>query len=278
MLFVNYAVDYLIVRLFVCSGNRGSQRTPLGIKDKLQTIIQNIIASNDSATSRNSVKATFDKDTLSEVHASLNNVDKLRSLVAKCYQKMHPYEHFENSQILIICMLDLQAKELQKLKSFQIDLTFKRVHGDINEFKINSYDNTHKLTEAYQRLFSRLFEVIENLSGIAVKFYHIDSTRKEKEAKKEIKKTVMSEITNQEKPRIKRKSTIDDNVRRKKNKIDNGDQENSFEIDRQHTILQIEIEERKMQLAERQTANHRALAEIEKLELENIKLRKELEN
>ncbi|CAB4494747.1 unnamed protein product [Rhizophagus irregularis] len=89
----------------------------------------------------------------------------------------------------------------------------------------------------------------------------------------------MSEITNQEKPRIKRKSTIDDNVvRRKKNKIDDGDQENSFEIDRQHTILQIEIEERKMQLAERQTANRRALAEVEKLELENIKLRKELEN
>ena len=28
---------------------------------------------------------------MSEVHASLNNVDKLRSLVAKCYQKMHPY-------------------------------------------------------------------------------------------------------------------------------------------------------------------------------------------
>ncbi|CAB4408423.1 unnamed protein product [Rhizophagus irregularis] len=470
------------------------ERTPLGIKDELQTMIQNIIASDDSATPRNSVKATFDKDTLSEVHASLNNVDKLRSLVAKCYQKMHPYgqgnlgllhsvqckkfdmhnyvrriEHFENGQTLIICMLDLQAKELQKLKSFQIDLTFKRVHGDINEFEINSYDNTHKLTEAYQRLFSRLFEVVENLSGIAVKFYHIDgtgwecilgdldaaqakglglaltkrdpsknwemhlthifksclvhfkrnlvakkfnnevyslavsipskssadevhkifekletyndqrvmdwiqyyqqtyvlaslnkhisnmeneiwenygnntntaeaahaqanregkqlklitaimrgrrlderlfkvaevhnrfgvpytrrdkseikrksitisrkSTRKEKEAKKETKKTVMSEITSQEKPITKRKSTIDDNVRRKKNKIDDDDQENSFEIDKQHTILQIEIEERKMQLAERQTANRRALAEVEKLELENIKLRKELEN
>ncbi|PKK35866.1 hypothetical protein RhiirC2_805582 [Rhizophagus irregularis] len=63
----------------------------------------------------------------------------------------------------------------------------------------------------------------------------------------------MSEITNQEKPRTKRKSTItiDDNI---------------------------EIEERKMQLAERKTANRRALAEVEKLELENIKLRKELEN
>jgi len=40
--------------------------------------------------------------------------------------------------------------------------------------------------------------------------------------------------------------------------------------------LQLEIEERKMKLAERQTADRRAKAEIEKLELENIKLRKEL--
>ncbi|CAB4374052.1 unnamed protein product [Rhizophagus irregularis] len=128
-------------------------------------------------------------------------------------------------------------------------------------------------------LDEKLFKVAKVHNRFGVPYTKRDkSTRKEKEAKKEIKKTVMSEITNQEKPRIKRKSTIDDNVRRKKNKIDNGDQENSFEIDRQHTILQIEIEERKMQLAERQTANHRALAEIEKLELENIKLRKELEN
>jgi hypothetical protein len=44
-------------------------------------------------------------------------------------------------------MLDIQAKELQKLKSFQIDLTFKRVCGDINEFEINTYDNTHKLSK-----------------------------------------------------------------------------------------------------------------------------------
>ena len=54
--------------------------------------------------------------------------------------------------------------------------------------------------------------------------------------------------------------------------------EQEFEIEKQHAILQIEIEERKMQLVERQTANRKALAEAEKLELENIKLRKELEN
>ncbi|CAG8671752.1 9021_t:CDS:1, partial [Funneliformis caledonium] len=40
----------------------------------------------------------------------------------------------------------------------------------------------------------------------------------------------------------------------------------------------IDIEEQKMKLAERQLAYCRAQAEIEKLELENIKLRKELEN
>ncbi|CAB4418158.1 unnamed protein product [Rhizophagus irregularis] len=143
-----------------------------------------------------------------------------------------------------------------------------------------------------RRLDERLFKVAEVHNRFGVPYTRRDkseikrksitisrkSTRKEKEAKKETKKTVMSEITSQEKPITKRKSTIDDNVRRKKNKIDDNDQENSFEIDKQHTILQIEIEERKMQLAERQTANRRALAEVEKLELENIKLRKELEN
>ena len=46
-------------------------------------------------------------------------------------------------------MLDIQAKELQKLTSFQIDLTFKRVYGDINEFEINAYDNTHKLSKLF---------------------------------------------------------------------------------------------------------------------------------
>ena len=44
-------------------------------------------------------------------------------------------------------MHDFQAKEIQKLKCFQIDLTFKRVFGDINEFEANTYDNTHKLSK-----------------------------------------------------------------------------------------------------------------------------------
>jgi len=42
-------------------------------------------------------------------------------------------------------MLKEQAELLIKLKSFQIDLSFKRIKGDIIEFEINTYDEKHKL-------------------------------------------------------------------------------------------------------------------------------------
>ena len=46
-------------------------------------------------------------------------------------------------------MLENQAKLLQKLECFQIDLSFKRVKGDINEFEVNSYDSYHKLSKYF---------------------------------------------------------------------------------------------------------------------------------
>ena len=39
----------------------------------------------------NLIKTTFGKEYLSEVHASLNNIDKLRRLVAKVQKSKHPY-------------------------------------------------------------------------------------------------------------------------------------------------------------------------------------------
>ncbi|CAG8732556.1 1712_t:CDS:2, partial [Dentiscutata heterogama] len=39
----------------------------------------------------NLIKATFGKDYLSEVHASLNNINKLRRLIAKIQKLKHPY-------------------------------------------------------------------------------------------------------------------------------------------------------------------------------------------
>jgi hypothetical protein len=44
-------------------------------------------------------------------------------------------------------MLKDQAKLIHKLESIQIDLTFKRVKGNINEFEINSYNSEHKLSK-----------------------------------------------------------------------------------------------------------------------------------
>lgn len=46
-------------------------------------------------------------------------------------------------------MLKDQANLFQCLESFQIDLSFKRIKGDINEFEINSYNNEHKLSKFF---------------------------------------------------------------------------------------------------------------------------------
>jgi len=37
------------------------------------------------------LKAYFNKETLQEIHSSLNNIDKLRYLVAKTYKNLYPF-------------------------------------------------------------------------------------------------------------------------------------------------------------------------------------------
>ena len=44
-------------------------------------------------------------------------------------------------------MLVEQAKKLIALEWFQIDVSFKRVKGEINEFKINTYNPDHHLSK-----------------------------------------------------------------------------------------------------------------------------------
>ncbi|CAG8535198.1 9553_t:CDS:2 [Funneliformis mosseae] len=69
--------------------------------------------------------------------------------------------------------------------------------------------------------------------------------------------------------------TLIDKFKSQKTRININESDNEQE---NNLCLDIDIEERKMKLAERQLAYHKPQAEIEKLELENIKLRKELEN
>ncbi|GBC52700.2 hypothetical protein GLOIN_2v1773466 [Rhizophagus irregularis DAOM 181602=DAOM 197198] len=128
------------------------ERIPDGIKDDLQDIIKNAIEDDNSVTAG--------------------------SITSDIYS---------NELVIFVCMLKDQAKLIHQLGSIQIDLTFKRVKGNINEFEINSYNTEHKLilsyarvytnvttAEGYQQLFTDLFNVIKDLTGQAVKFRHID--------------------------------------------------------------------------------------------------------
>ncbi|CAB4436469.1 unnamed protein product [Rhizophagus irregularis] len=165
------------------------ERTPNNIKDNLQSMIKEAIENDDAVTSGsiiqgNMLKAYFNKETLQEIHMSLNNIDRLRYLVAKTYKNIYPFgqhilgvfqsvfskqfdlhnyihkiDFFGDGLVLIICMLEKQAQLLQHLECFQIDLSFKRVKGDINEFEINSYDDYHNLILSYCRIYTNSCQV-----------------------------------------------------------------------------------------------------------------------
>jgi hypothetical protein len=49
--------------------------------------------------------------------------------------------------MMIICTTFEQLSEWLKCEYFQIDLSFKWVAGEINEFEINNYDTKHNLSK-----------------------------------------------------------------------------------------------------------------------------------
>ena len=56
-------------------------------------------------------------------------------------------EFFEDNHYMIICTTSEQLTEWTKCKNFQIDLSFKRVAEEINEFEINYYNPEHNLSK-----------------------------------------------------------------------------------------------------------------------------------
>jgi hypothetical protein len=48
---------------------------------------------------------------------------------------------------MIICTTPEQLSEWVKCKHFQIDLSFKRVAGEINEFEVNYYNTESNLSK-----------------------------------------------------------------------------------------------------------------------------------
>ena len=46
----------------------------------------------------------------------------------------------DSGNIIILCMIKLQAIHMSKFKYFMVDMSYKRVFGEMNEFEFNAYD------------------------------------------------------------------------------------------------------------------------------------------
>ncbi|GBB99843.1 hypothetical protein RclHR1_03650019 [Rhizophagus clarus] len=326
--FVSYDLSVCPYIALICIGIYNHlpplpQRTSVSLKDELQTMIQNIISSDDSVTPHsiiagNSIKATFDKDTISEVHISLNNIDKLRSLIAKCYKNMHPYGQ-GNLGILysvqckkfdmhnyVRCIVYECFEKLDTILSSNLCSSLNKYVSNMENEVWDRYGNNTNVAEAAhslanregkqlklltaimrgRRLDERHFKIIETHDKYGVPYTRKDKSeikRKamamiRKETPKESKKMQMKEITNQDKQEkrgVKRKATTSEKSKVKKTVIEiDSEQENQVNEPNEQHILQIEIEGRRMQLAERRTADRKAQAEIERLEASNQFIRK----
>ena len=60
---------------------------------------------------------------------------------------------FEDKHVIIVCTTPEQLSEWKKCNHFQIDLSFKRVIGEMNEFEINYYSNKYNLSKFFNLLF-----------------------------------------------------------------------------------------------------------------------------
>lgn len=49
---------------------------------------------------------------------------------------------------MILCMTNEQAVKCTEFKYFEVDLSFKRVYGDINELEFNAYEEVSKTSKA----------------------------------------------------------------------------------------------------------------------------------
>ncbi|CAG8543277.1 15933_t:CDS:10, partial [Cetraspora pellucida] len=142
-------------------------RTPGYIKQRLQALVKQVNEDLLDVTpthivTRNLIKTYFGIDNLCEVHASFNNTNKLRYCVNKIQKEKHPFgqdllgvvynfsrnidnfqdyvqrlNFFSDGHIMIICTSQTQIQKWIKCNYFEIDLSFKRVAGEINEFEFN---------------------------------------------------------------------------------------------------------------------------------------------
>ncbi|KAJ5885894.1 uncharacterized protein N7473_008568 [Penicillium subrubescens] len=152
-------------------------------------------------------------ETLSQIHASFANYDRIRALILKQRILAYPegrdlkgvywkytndpewreytrgiYNVPYNDGVIILCALDSQIKLLASVKSFEVDMSYKRTKGEFNEVIFAMFHEKHgkviTLARAfvnrqdkytYKKLFEVLFERVETVTGFPIRFYYLHS-------------------------------------------------------------------------------------------------------
>src|SRR3954467_998802 len=60
---------------------------------------------------------------------------------------------FDDSQVMILCILLHQAEYFLKFSYFLVDLSFKRVQRNIKELGFNGYDENHNASKKIRIIF-----------------------------------------------------------------------------------------------------------------------------
>ena len=134
---------------------------------------------------------------LQDLHPSLNNIEKVRYLLAKFQAQKAPhgtniigamYELQRNKElgsylreisilpgnkIFLVCMTYRQAELLQDISGFEIDMSYKRIAGDILQFELNHLHPGSRQTLTLARVFTNAGESTDVYHRI---FVTIDNT------------------------------------------------------------------------------------------------------
>ncbi|CAB5379372.1 unnamed protein product [Rhizophagus irregularis] len=100
--------------------------------------------------------AVFTRDTkIKDVGHSLVQLN-IRNIRRRSCNYIKKISFFNNGHIMILCMTNEQAAKCIEFKYFEVNLSFKRVYGDINEFEFNAYEEKSRTILAFYIIFTNI--------------------------------------------------------------------------------------------------------------------------
>ncbi|CAI2192357.1 6159_t:CDS:2, partial [Funneliformis geosporum] len=189
---------------------------------------------------------------------------------------------FENNHMMIICTTSERLSEWIKCEHFQIDLSFKRVAGEINEFEVNYYNPQHNLTPQFKHTHKKGWGcVIADLDyaqaqDLGLVLNEIDKTRNWEEYLVHFFKSCKVHYKAESEDTI---NHLFDNIQKiDKNTAVNSDTENDDKENKLTSrISELEYKERVLALKEHEIDLREREAKIYLMELSNFEKKRELE-